>query len=226
MTSGHDGHDDRRDGRDTRRWARTALATLAVLVAVGAAAACSGSSGDQVAPAGNRRGGPVAEQPTGDNVEAVEPVLVDLLERYDEVVADILADPTVARAGDDPLIQEFVGLYTPDNPAPEAAIDAWAADAEAGRSTRAAETGFPAIASRIDGDIQTVSANEVRFPFCNELRTVTFDEDGNVVEFVPYREQPGEATAVRVEGQWLLQQLTTLDGQAACRVRESTEEPS
>jgi hypothetical protein len=222
MTSGHS---DRRDSRTARWRARAILAApAAVLAVVAPAAACSG--GDDAEPLGSRRGRPGLAQPAGGDVEALEPVLVDLLERYDEVVGEVLADPGVARDEDDPLIQEFVSLYSPDSEAPEATVDAWVRDAEAGRQTHPVATGYPAIASRIDGEIETVSDDEVRFPTCNELRYATYDADGDMVDFIPYLEQPGEATAVRVDGQWLLQQLVAFEGQASCRARESTEEPS
>jgi hypothetical protein len=82
------------------------------------------------------------------------------------------------------------------------------------------------VATRIDGGIQAISDDEVRFPTCSEQRYASYEGDGALVEMVPYREQPGEATAVRVDGLWLLLQLDSFEGQAACHAPEGTEDPS
>jgi hypothetical protein len=207
--------------------ARVALAvSLTVLLLL--AAACAGGGGGSGAGGREGRGRlrPGAEQPAADDVEAVEPVLADLLERHDDVVNEVLADPEVARDDDDPLVEEYLSLYSPDSVVPEQVVEAWVADADAGRSTHPVDPGHPAVATRIDGGIQAISDDEVRFPTCSEQRYASYESDGALVEMVPYREQPGEATAVRVDGVWLLLQLDSFEGQAACRVREATEEPS
>jgi hypothetical protein len=228
MTSGHA---DDLEGDGGRRVARATPARLAALVVTVAtvllAAACAGgggSGGDAAEGRGRLR--PGAEQPPGDDVEAVEPLLADLLERHDDVVNEVLAEPGVARDEDDPLIRDYLDLYSPDSAVPAQVVEAWVADADAGRSTHAVDPGHPAVASRIDGPLQAISADEVRFPTCSEQRYASYDGDGALVEMVPYREQPGEATAVRVDGMWLLLQLDSFEGQAACRAPEGTEDPS
>jgi hypothetical protein len=211
-------------GRQARGGALLALASVVLAAACGG----GGGAGDEGADAaGGGRGGPRLEQPAADDPEALEPVLADLLERHDDVVNEVLADPAVARDEDDPLIQEYLSLYSPDSAVPRQVVDSWVADAEAGRVTHPVEAGHPAVAARIVGELRTVSDYEVRFPICSELRYASYDGDGALVEMVPYREQPGEATAVRVDGQWLLQQVDAFDGQASCPAREgTTEEPS
>jgi hypothetical protein len=217
-------------GRPAGRAARRSVAvSLAVsVVAVLLAGACAGGGGGSGAGGRDGRGRlrPGAEQPPADDVEAVEPVLADLLERHDDVVNEVLADPAVARDDHDPLVEEYLSLYSPDSLVPEQVVEAWVADADAGRSTHPVDPGHPAVASRIDGEIQAISDDEVRFPTCSEQRYASYEGDGALVEMVPYREQPGEATAVRVDGVWLLLQLDSFEGQAACRVREATEDPS
>lgn len=208
-----------------------ALTVPAALAAVLLVAACGGGGGDDGGELGGSgrdrvRQRPRVEQPAGESVEDLEPILVDLLERHDEVINEVLADPGLADDDGDPLAQEYLRLYSPDSRVPEQALETWAADAEAGRTTQPADPGHPAVASRIDGAIQTVSPDEVRFPTCNELRYATYDADGNLVDMVPYLEQPGEATAVRVEGEWVFQRLVPFEGEASCATEATTEEPS
>jgi hypothetical protein len=212
--------------------ARAALRALGLVAAALLATACGGGGGGGsdpagADPAGGRRGPDRdIQQPAGDDVEALEPILSDLLDRHDDVVNEVVADPAIARDEDDPLIQDYLALYSPDSEVPQQVMAAWVHDAEAGRSTHPLETGHPAIASRLDGDIETLSDDEVRFPTCNELRYAVYDADGGLIEMVPYREHAGEASAVRIDGEWLLLQLDAFEGQAACRARDDTEEPS
>lgn len=189
------------------------------------AAACSGGGGDddELGLGTGRRG---SDQPAGDSDADVRPILEDLVEEHDELVNEIIADPSVARDEDNELIQAYLRLYVPDSDIARQVVETWQADGEAGHTTHAIETGLPAVRLRIAGAIESVNEDKVHFLTCSELRYVRFDADGNRLEVVPYREQPGQATAVRVEGQWLLQQLDAFEGQAACAAGESTtEEP-
>jgi hypothetical protein len=214
-----DGHGAARPRNLDRR-----LLALVALVVGALVAGCSGSggSGDEVEPvgAGAGRGG---NDPSADDVEAVEDILAELLERHDEVVADAIADPAAATADGSELVDDLRALYSPGSAMPDQIVGSWTADAESGVRRHAIEDDYPAIASRLDGEVEVVSADEVRFPLCQELRFASYDADGNLVEMMPYREQPGAASAVRVDGDWLLVQLDTFEGQAACRA-EGTEE--
>jgi Glycosyl hydrolases family 16 len=191
-----------------------------VLVAAG----CGGGGGDGGRTGGDGRDDRDVEQPVADT-EALEPALAELLARHDEVVNEVLGDFTVARDADNPLLREYVGLYSPDSSVPEQVVAAWVADAETGRVVHPAEPGHPAVASRIDGEIETVADGKVRFPTCSELRYASYGAGGELLEMVPYREQAGQALAVRADGQWLLLRLDAFAGQACCRTPAAAEQP-
>lgn len=206
-----------------RRPSLTAPIVLAVILV---AAGCSGGrDGDgEGAAGGDGRDDRDVEQPVTD-IEALEPELTDLLERHDDVVNEVLADFTVARDEDHPLLQEYLGLYSPDSTVPEQVVAAWVADADTGRVVHPAEPGHPAVTSRIDGEIETVADGKVRVPTCRELRYASYGAGGELVEMVPYREQAGKATAVRVDGRWLLLRLDAFEGQACCRTTGASPRP-
>lgn len=213
-----DGRGASRRNNPVPRWL---VALAAALALVTLATACSGGGDDEEID-------PVAESaagngPAGGDVEEVEEVVADLLERHDEVIAEGLANPAVSQDDDSELVGDLRALYTPDNEMPDQIVASWAADAEAGRSTHELEVGIPAVASQVDGEVETVSETEVRFPLCQVLNLAIYDADGNLIEMNPNRAQPGRGTAVRVEGEWLLVQLDTFPEQAQCGAAETEE---
>lgn len=213
-----DGRGASRRNNSVPRWLVTLAATGALVTL---AAACSGGDdGEEIDPVAQSAAG---NGPAGGDVEEVEEVVADLLERHDEVIAEGLANPSVSEDETHEVVGDLRALYTPDNEMPDQIVASWATDAEAGRSTHELEVGIPAVSSSVDGEIETVSETEVRFPLCQVLNLAIYDADGNLIEMTPDREQPGQGTAVRVEGEWLLVQLDTFPEQAQCGAAETEE---
>lgn len=143
--------------------------------------------------------------PPGTDVGAVTPILVELLRRYDATVSAILADPRVAsdHANDD--VVNYLALFTPGNEFAQDVLAFWAAEGEGGRFYRPGPSRV--MLSTVVESVTPVSADEVTVIVCNHDSFEIVDATGVVVESSAGR-VPGTVTAVRVHGEWLLQDLT------------------
>jgi hypothetical protein len=169
-------------------------------------------AGGVVAPSRTSR-----TQPPGSDPEAVHPYLVDLLARYDDVVNEIVTDPGEARHRDSSRIEAYLSLYEPDSEFADVLIDAWVERADAGLATRRLDDDQPISRSRIDGEIESRSDDEVSFPYCVERHFTIYDGAGRLLQQVAGRRQRGGGVAVRVEGRWRLRELTVRANTGACR---------
>jgi hypothetical protein len=205
------------------RWlVRGLVAASALLLAAGcspgdASSAPSSPDDDAAAPARTpRTTTSVPAQPPGERVGEVQPLVEDLLARYDEVVHEIVADPSVV---DDPghtLVEEFLGLFEPGSDFASASIESWAAQADDGITLAPSSPDFPVNVSNVDGAVRAIDDDEVRFAQCAVQRYVLY-RDGEEAERVEERLLAGEGRAVRVEGRWLLAELTTPPDLQGCR---------
>jgi hypothetical protein len=127
-----------------------------------------------------------------------------------------VADPDIAGNADDPLVHEYLDLYEPGSDTARQLVDVWADRAAEGLSTRPIEPDQPSSLTRLDGDIEVRSDDEVAFPACIELRLEVVDGQGRVTQRTQYREQQGNGVAVRVEGEWLLRELVVHNDTASC----------
>jgi len=185
------------------------VAGLVPLAACGGDDESSAAERDEPSP-------PETEVPETDP-EVVRPLIAELLLQYDEVVNEIVADPSVARDPEDSLIQEYLGLFEPGNEPARELIDLWVTRADEGLSTQPFSDELPASRSRLDGEIELRTADEVAFPICVERRHLIYDGAGRLQQRTPYREQPGDGVAVRVDGQWRLRERVVFSDTATCR---------
>lgn len=208
--------------RTLRRQQVLRLATVAV---AGAAllAACGGddATADRASELSSDSGRTSDTEPPADDPEAVRPFVEDLLERYDEVTDQIVADPAVAADRDDLLVQEYLSLFEPGSDYAEQRLESWAANGEAGVSMRPVDDQHLTNESQLDGEIEAVSDDEVRFPTCDEQRFEVLDRQGRVTQRTELFVQPGEGVAVRVDGEWRLRQLDAFEGTAGCRTGDT-----
>lgn len=166
--------------------------------------------------------GPGVTLPPGP--ESVRPDIERLLDRYDAVVNQIVADPSVARDPENPLIEEYLGLFEPGSAHAEELIDVWVQRDEEGLVTKPFSDEHPASTSRLDGEIQIRSDTEVAFPICVERRHLVYDREGRLQQRTPYREQPGDGVAVLVDGDWRLHERVVFSDTAHCQTEgEGTE---
>ena len=186
----------------------------AAAVAAVLASACGGDGGASTDAGDATAGGATVPDrssdgavPSGSEPAAVAPYIEDLLAAQDRVVNQIVADPAVVEDPDGPLVREYVELYEPDSQSVALALDTWAAQSTAGTSTQPYSVDHAAFVSRVDGPVETVSEDEVRFPTCDEQRYGIYDAAGALVEVQPLATVPGEGVAVRVDGEWKLRRL-------------------
>jgi hypothetical protein len=195
--------------------------TVAGLLAGGAVvlAACGGD--DDTAGGGGADEREVAQgagdgAPEATDAAAVQPYVERLLAEYDDVVNQIVGDPEVAADRDHPLVQQYLDLYEPGSDFALQLVDVWVERGAEGLATRPFDEGHPASLTRLDGDVEVVSGDEVSFPACIERRLVVTDGEGHTVQRTPFREQRGEGVAVRVDGEWRLRELGVDGGTGRC----------
>lgn len=204
---------------------RSLLASVLAALALVVAGCGDGSSEDGSSSEGDERTEPESggrartpvTQPAATDAAAVTPFISELLVAHDEVVNQIIADPSVAEDPSDPLIEEFLGLFELDSDNAEELLGAWAERADEGLSTEPFDEEYPTTSSRLDGEVDPRGDDEVWFPYCSIRRYRVVDGDGNVVQEVPRQDQPGEGVAVRIDGEWRLRELSVVTNAFGCR---------
>jgi hypothetical protein len=201
-------------------WARG----LAVVLAV---AALAGACGDDGASAGADDDQPTgatapdrSAEPAGTDPEAVRPYLETLLGTYDRVVNEIVTDPEVARDETHPLIEQYLGLYEPGSEFAQQLVGFWVERADQGLVTQPFSDEYPITVSALDGDVESVSDDEVSFPYCVAQRLLVLGPDGAVQQRVALRNQRGDGVAVRVDGHWRLRELSVRSDTGRCESEE------
>lgn len=199
-------------------WAPALTRAMAiVLLAALVTAACGDDdddAGSDTTPSTGNTATPSTE-PSGTEPGEVRPYIVDLLARYDETTNEIVADPSVANDRENPLIQDYLAIVEPGSDA-EGAIQTWVDNAAQGISIRPYSDDAPAQVTSLDGDIEAVSEDEVRFPTCVAQNYRQYDGQGRETEFVTGQSVPGQTTAVRVDGEWRLRRLDVATNVVGC----------
>jgi hypothetical protein len=147
------------------------------------------------------------DQPLASESTSVRPYVQGLLDEHSAAVDEILANPELARDDDSPVVTDYVEVYEPDSEVPDQVLATWVDMAERGERARPAEDGMPMNVLRVDGELEVVAEDEVRFPVCDEQRLVVEDADGEVVDELTYEPLRGQATAVHVDGRWYLRRI-------------------
>jgi hypothetical protein len=154
-------------------------------------------------------------EPLGTKPVEVTKYLQDLLDRYDEVVTKIVADPSVVEDEDSPLVEEFESLFEPGSDFADGAIDHWAKYADEGTTIKPLVAGYPVNVTRLEGPPVTVDEDEVTFGQCTTLNLVTY-QNGQEQERLDRKLLPGNGRAVRVDDRWLLVEITTPENMQGC----------
>lgn len=158
-------------------------------------------------------------QPPATEVEAVRPVLQELLGRYDAAVAAILADPRVASDPTNAEVKAYLALFTENSTFADGALANWARDGEAGRFYRPGPRGE--LTNSTVTEVTPTSEDEASFTVCAVNSMEITDSAGNVIESVG-GQTAATVVAVRVEGVWQLRDLTEASA-TGCPERESEE---
>lgn len=188
-----------------------ALVTVAIVLA-----ACSGDDGGSASPsttsgattsttARSTTSTSSTTQPPDTDTAAVAPVLQALIGRYDAAVAAILADPRVAADRENEVVRAYLALFTANSSFADGALRNWVREGEDGRFYRPGPRG-QLTKSTVTG-VTDASTDEATFSICAQNSIEITDSSGTVLE-----SQGGQTAAsivaVRVEGAWLLRDLT------------------
>lgn len=157
------------------------------------------------------------EEPPGTDPAAVEPYVADLLTNYDEVTSQILADPEIAANANHELYTDLEGLMDPDSEMTSAILQTFVERGERGETLTAVEGADLPITRTIDGDIETVSPNQVQFPLCTQY-DYRLQTDSKI-ELGDGHRRRSAGTAVRIDGHWILSRLEGNDEIVACEAR-------
>ena len=137
--------------------------------------------------------------------EALRPIVEQLVDSYDAVVAEILADPNVASAPENALVRRYLALFPPDSAFAAGALEFWADEAAAGRFYRPGPRGV-----MYESTVQSVELrgeSEAVAKVCTTSSIQIVDASGNPLESQG-GVNGGEIVVVQVGDQWLLRDLT------------------
>ena len=129
-----------------------------------------------------------------------------LIDRYDAVVAAILADPRVATDVTNPKIVAYLALFPPNDAFTATPLKFWANEGVLGRFYRPGPGG--AISkSTVRKVTATSSESEASFDICVVKSTTIVDASGNILESSG-GPTAGTIAVVKVDGVWLIRDLT------------------
>jgi hypothetical protein len=193
------------------------LAALAALLVL--AGACTSGDDDDSTDRGSGDGG--GSESEALDADRVQDEIAGLLVDYDHVVNQIIADPQVTKNPDDPLVAQYLDLFEPDSDFADQALDTWRTNADEGITIEPYDDEHPANVTRLDGDVEIVGDDEVRFPTCSEFRQLVH-QGGRVVEGLPFMEQPGESVVVRHDDDWVFRRRDVFTDVPEC----ATDDPA
>lgn len=141
-------------------------------------------------------------QPPGTDLEAVEPIIAELLSQRDELASLLRQDPESVREGDGPFA-DYAALFTPDSPQLADFRDSIEGVADEGHADRPGPSGV-LEATHLDSMLPSDTADVAFFQVCAFSDYETFDvESGQTVTAGAVKVVSG-GEARRVDGVWLL----------------------
>lgn len=218
------GSGDSRNASGASRKAALAVACALALASTGCPSDDDGGSApDDPEPRASEPEASTASttEPAATDPEVVVPYLEDLLDRYEQAVRTIIADPSLATDTDNEVVVEYVDLFEPDSDEAKRAVDGWAGDADEGRTFEPYDDDASLYTTRLDGEVTPAEGgDEVTFPTCDTLRYRVLDASGTVVDEVPEDVRQGQGVAVRVDGVWRLRSLDIAESAVGCRTED------
>lgn len=154
------------------------------------------------------------EEPPGTEPDAVEPYVADLLTRYDEVTAQIVADPEIAANPNHDLYTQLRALMDPNSEMTEAVVQALVDRGELGVAVTAFGDADQPITRTVDGDLEAISADQVSFPVCTRYDYKM--ETSSRIDTAEAEMRRSGGTAVRIDGLWVLSRLEGNEDAVSC----------
>lgn len=209
------------------RWVTETGVALVVTLSLVAGCSADDDSGSDGGVTGVELEGdeasPSETQPPAERLDEVYPHVVDLLASYDELVEEIVADPAALSTPGDDVDARFLALFTAENAFARASLDGWEQLAADDVRLEPASSDHPLNLTYLDGGVQQGDDEGVRFYHCTVQRYVRYEGDEETDRTDEPVLLPGQGTAVRVDGRWLLDTLETPPGLQGCT--EGSEGP-
>jgi hypothetical protein len=156
-----------------------------------------------------------ADEPTAAEPDQVVPYLEDLLARYDAAVNEIVADPSVAGDSRDPATEEFLSLFEVTSEFAAGSVEGWMSQAEQGIVLEPASPDRGVNTTTLEGPPTRIDDDTIMFGHCT-IQSYVVVEDGAETRREDRRLLPGTGQAVRVDGHWLLEEITTPPDTQGC----------
>ena len=158
------------------------------------------------------------DEPSAGELDQVIPYIEDLLARYDEAVNDIVADPTIAQDPGNPTVEEFVSLFEAGSEFAAGSLEGWASQAEQGITLQPASPDHGVNTTSLEGPPTRIDDDTILFGQCT-LQSYVVVEGGAETRREDRKLLPGSGQAVRVDGHWLLREITTPPNAQGCVTR-------
>jgi hypothetical protein len=139
-----------------------------------------------------------------------------LLSRFDAIVNRIISDPEIAENSDHPLYGELHDLMSPNSSMKDPLTNTFVRQGQQGISQVPFEDGDRQITREVTGEVETVSETEVTFPMCTYPSYRLYNAGGTQIEFSTGPTQPGQGTAVLVDGHWKIDRFEGFEDQESC----------
>jgi hypothetical protein len=194
---------------------RSTLAATTLALTLALAAAC-GSGDDDTSSKTVHRTTTTTTQAPGTNRDQVRRYVQDLLYRYDQAVNQFVTRPEIASKPDGEVVKQYRSLFPPSTSDVDRALAGWAKSATKGEHYEPFAEGSEVNTSKLDGDLTTISADEVTFPTCDIQSYKHYDRQGKVLDSAERTLVPGKGSAVRVDGTWFLKELDVAEGLIGC----------
>jgi len=153
-------------------------------------------------------------QPPGTDPEAVQPIVEDLVVELGELHDEMGQTPSLVTDPEADVADRLRALYAPTSEDVDRILDAYETHAANGSHYEAIAGGEPTYRTEILGEVQEVDENTVEFYTCTTYhhRLVGSSQGGETLDGMTH---PGQGTAKRVDGVWLIEH-TVLDDSQAC----------
>jgi hypothetical protein len=188
-----------------------AVAPASALAGCGGAGADEGASRDPAAaPASTAdRATTATTEPPATRIDAVTPIVEDLLARNADVSARMLGNPLQALDPEAPVLDDLAEIYTDD--VYEQLVGVFRQNAADQLVFEPYDT-EPMLRTTLVGDLAAVDDDRVVGEICHlyNLRSTSPAAGGGLLDGVTH---PGQVTAVRVDGRWRLELVGSREDQ-------------
>ncbi|MGH9185678.1 MAG: hypothetical protein ACRD0U_07690 [Acidimicrobiales bacterium] len=164
-------------------------------------------------------------QPPANDVAAVEPYIVDLLNQNDEVVATLRQEPSRANDGDDQNVERYLSLYTSDSPQARAYLETLRGFAVTGTAARPGPSGILEATQLVEILPEPPDPDTVFFSFCGYTDFETVVVATGEVQARQAIRTIGGGEARRVEGVWKLHDFQVPDENLVSEYPPGTANP-